>query len=148
MCCLLTELPDIPAAKHPRRAAAFRSQAWSEWGWGGRGAGFPLGPGAGLPWAGQTQLRGGRQRATCYNVSPHPFFLGICQVQFPGREPFLLEGRVSGWKGPLAVSAPPAVPSLQGSRGRPCAHGTDQSEARRMHGCFLSSQKWLFSDKE
>ena len=82
------------------------------------------------------------------SFDPHPFFLGICQVQFPGREPFLLEGRVSGWKGPLAVSAPPAVPSLQGSRGRPCAHGTDQSEARRMHGCFLSSQKWLFSDKE
>ena len=34
------------------------------------------------------------------------------QVQFPGREPVLLEGRVSGWKGPLVVSAPRHRPFL------------------------------------
>ena len=106
MCCLLTELPDIPAAKHPRRAAAFRSQAWSEWGWGGRGAGFPLGPGAGLPWAGQTQLRGGRQRATCCNVSPTLFSLESAKCSFLVGSPFSWRGGSVGGRDPLLSPHP------------------------------------------
>lgn len=52
------------------------------------------------------------QETESHLYSPDPFPVRICQVQFPGQERVLLEGRVSGWKGPLAVSAPPHRPFL------------------------------------
>lgn len=61
---------------------------------------------------GRTDSAQGQATESHLLYSPDPFPVRICQVQFPGREPVLLEGRVSGWKGPLVVSAPRHHPFL------------------------------------
>lgn len=115
------------ATRHPRRAVGALEvpRPGVSGGRGGRGAGFPLGPGAGLPWAGQTQLRGRRQRATCC-IPPTLFPSESAKCSFLVGSPFFWRGGSVGGRDPLLSRHPATVPSLQGSRGRPCVQSTDQ----------------------